>query len=85
MAEAVSNRPLTDVACVHKEVHVGFVVDKVVVGEVFLRVLQTSLSISFYQCSMLMCQREMDNRHASGHSSETSYHTIHNKRLFMLH
>jgi hypothetical protein len=34
-------------------VHVGYVVDKVVVGQIFLRVLPFSLSVSLHQCSVL--------------------------------
>jgi hypothetical protein len=43
MAQAVSRRPLTAEAWVRSRVsHVGFVVDKVAVGQVFPRVLRFS-------------------------------------------
>jgi hypothetical protein len=50
MAQVVSRRPLTAEARVR--VHVGFVVDKVVLGQVFLRVLRFSpVNISFHRRS----------------------------------
>jgi hypothetical protein len=43
MAQAVSRRPLTVAARVHAQVNpVGFVVDKVALGQVFIRVLRFS-------------------------------------------
>jgi hypothetical protein len=43
MAQVVSHRPLTAATWVHTEVNpVGFVVDKVALGQVFLRVLRFS-------------------------------------------
>jgi hypothetical protein len=45
MAQAVSRRPFTAEARVRSDpgsVHVGFVVDKVALGQVFLRVLRFS-------------------------------------------
>jgi hypothetical protein len=39
MAQVVIRRPLTAKAQVRAQVHVGFVVDKVALGQVFLRVL----------------------------------------------
>jgi hypothetical protein len=43
MAQAVSRRPLTAAAGVRAQVNpVGFVVDKVALGQVFLRVLRFS-------------------------------------------
>jgi hypothetical protein len=43
MAQAVSRRPLTAAAWVRSQVKpVGFVVDKVILGQVFLRVLRFS-------------------------------------------
>jgi hypothetical protein len=43
MAQAVSSRPLTESAGVRAQVNpVGFVVDKVALGQVFLRVLRFS-------------------------------------------
>jgi hypothetical protein len=48
MAQAVSRRPLTAAALVRAQVNpVRFVVDKVALGQVFLRVLRFPLSISF--------------------------------------
>jgi hypothetical protein len=35
-------------------VHVGFVVDKVAVGQVFSELFNFSLSVSFHQCSILI-------------------------------
>jgi hypothetical protein len=35
-------------------VHVGFLVDKLALGQVFLRVLRFPLSISFHRCSIKM-------------------------------
>jgi hypothetical protein len=54
MAQAVSRLPLTTEArgSVPGEVHVGFVVDKVALGQVFLRVVGFPLSISFHWCSI---------------------------------
>jgi hypothetical protein len=48
MAQAVSHRG-----------RVGFVVDKVALGQVFLRVLRFSLSVSFHHCSTLIYHRPM--------------------------
>jgi hypothetical protein len=43
MAQAVSHRPLTTEAWVRAQVNpVGFLVDKVALGQVFLRVIQFS-------------------------------------------
>jgi hypothetical protein len=52
MAQAVSRRPLTTEArgSVPGQVHVRFVVDKVALGQVFLRVVGFPLSISFHWC-----------------------------------
>jgi hypothetical protein len=51
MAQAVSRRHLTAEARVDPaSVRVGFVVDKVALGQVFLRVLRFSLSASFHRC-----------------------------------
>jgi hypothetical protein len=47
MVQAVSHRPQTAEARV-LAVHVGFVVDKLELGQVFLQVLQFSLSVSFH-------------------------------------
>jgi hypothetical protein len=54
MAQAVSRRPLTTKArgSVPGHVHVRFVVDKVALGQVFLRVVGFPLSISFHWCSI---------------------------------
>jgi hypothetical protein len=46
MAQAVSHRPLTAPG----SIHVGFVVDKVALGQVFLRVLYP-VNISFHRRS----------------------------------
>jgi hypothetical protein len=53
MGQAVSRRPLTteDRGSVPGQVHVRFVVDKVALGQVFLRVVGFPLSISFHWCS----------------------------------
>jgi hypothetical protein len=42
MAQVVSRRPLTAEARVRSRVHVGYVVDKVALGQVFPRVLRFS-------------------------------------------
>jgi hypothetical protein len=54
MAQAVSRRPLTTEAqgSVPGQVHVRFVVDKLALGQVFLRVVGFPLSISFHWCSI---------------------------------
>jgi hypothetical protein len=54
MAQAVSRRPLTTEArgSVQDQVHVRFVVDKVTMGQGFLRVVGFPLSISFHWCSI---------------------------------
>jgi hypothetical protein len=52
MAQAVSRRPFTAEACYRvRSIHLGFVVHKVALGQVFLRVLQFFLSISFHRRS----------------------------------
>jgi hypothetical protein len=54
MAQAVSRRPLTTEArgSIPGQVHVRFVVDKVALGQVFLRVVGFPLSIAFHWCSI---------------------------------
>jgi hypothetical protein len=54
MAQAVSRRPLTAEArgSVPGQVYVRFVVDKVALGQVFLRVVGFPLSILFHWCSI---------------------------------
>ena len=54
MAQAVSRRPLTTEArgSVPGQARVRFVVDKVALGQVFLRVFRFPLSISFHRCSI---------------------------------
>jgi hypothetical protein len=54
MAQAVSRWPLTTEArgSIPGQVHVRFVVDKVALGQVFLRVVGCPLSISFHRCSI---------------------------------
>jgi hypothetical protein len=73
MPQAVSCRPLTaETGFTPGSVHVGFVVDKVALGQAFLRVLRFLLSISFHYsspCSFIA--REMNNRLVGGRSSET--------------
>jgi hypothetical protein len=51
MAQAVSRRPLTP-GSIPGQVHVRFVVDKVALGQVFLRVVGFPLSIAFHWCSI---------------------------------
>jgi hypothetical protein len=52
MAQAVSRRPFTGEARVRAMlIHVGFVVDRVALGQVFLRVLRFPWSISFHRRS----------------------------------
>jgi hypothetical protein len=52
VAQAVSRRPLTAVAgFAFGSVHVGFVMEKVALGQVFLRVLLFSLPVSFHRSS----------------------------------
>jgi hypothetical protein len=54
-------------------VHVGFVVDKVALGQGFLRVLPFSLSISFHHCPPCSyIALGINNRPSGGRSSETS-------------
>jgi hypothetical protein len=53
-------------------VHVGFVVDKVATGQVFLRVLRFShVNIIPQWLSILMYHLEVKNRPVGGRSSET--------------
>jgi hypothetical protein len=54
MAQSVSRRPLTTEArgSIPGQVHIRFVVDKVALGQVFLRVVGFPLSISFHWCSI---------------------------------
>jgi hypothetical protein len=60
-----------------RSVDVGFVVDKVALGQVFLRVLRFSLSISFHRGSRLSYDIwGMTRRSDRGYSSETSPHHI---------
>jgi hypothetical protein len=52
-------------------VHVGFVVDKVAPGQVFLRVIRILLPISFHCGSLFPCiMWGMSNRHVGGRISE---------------
>jgi hypothetical protein len=54
MAQAVSRRPLTAEPRVRdRSVHVGFMVDRVAVGQVCLRVLRFPPSVSFHGGSYL--------------------------------
>jgi hypothetical protein len=52
MAHAVSRRPLiAEAGFAPGSVHVGFVLDKMATGQVYLRVLRYSLSISYHRGS----------------------------------
>jgi hypothetical protein len=52
MAQAVSRRPLkAETKFAPWSIHMGFLVEEVALGRVFLRVLRISLSISFHRCS----------------------------------
>jgi hypothetical protein len=52
VVQAVSRRPLTAVAgFAFGSVHMGFVMEKVALGQVFLRVLMFSLPVSFHRTS----------------------------------
>jgi hypothetical protein len=54
MAQAVSRRPLTAEAWVQRgSVHMGFVIYRVALGQVFLRVLRLSHVSSFHRASPL--------------------------------
>jgi hypothetical protein len=57
-------------------VHVVFVVGKVPPGEIFLRVLRFSLSLSFHLVSTYSYILEINNRPVGGRSSETLSHPI---------
>jgi hypothetical protein len=68
MAQAVSRRPHTVEA---GSIHMGFVVDRVALGQICLRVLHLSLSVSFHRCSILINHVGVNNRPVGGRSSET--------------
>jgi hypothetical protein len=79
MAQVVSRRPL--IAPV--SVHVEFVVDKVSLGQDFLRVRQLSpVYIISPWFSMLAYHLGINNRPVGGHSSETSSHPINMNKIF---
>jgi hypothetical protein len=73
VGQAVSRRPVTaEVWFVPGSVRVGFVVDKVALGQVFLRVLRFSLSISFRRGSPYSyIVWGISNRPVSGRIPET--------------
>jgi hypothetical protein len=73
MVQAVSRRPLIPDARVRTgSVHVGFVVDKLVLGLVSLRVLLFLLSISFHHGSLYSyIILGMSNRPVGGRSLDT--------------
>jgi hypothetical protein len=71
MAQAVSRRPLTwEAGFAPESIHVGFVVDRVVLGQVFLRVLRIS-PVSIIPPSLQLIDWEMNSVSVSGSSSET--------------
>jgi hypothetical protein len=78
MIQAVSRRPVSADALIPvRSVHVGSVVDKVALGQVFLRVLLFPLSVSFHRgCPYSYITWGMNNRDVSGRSSETFPQTI---------
>lgn len=70
MSQAVSRRPVTTETRVGSQV--GFVVDKVTVGQVFLRVLQVPLLLSIRHWYLYArCFYQKDKREKPGHLSET--------------
>jgi hypothetical protein len=81
MTQAVTPRPLTAESRVRAlvSIHVGFVEDKMALGQVFLRVLQfssaiiipPSFSIYIYTHTHTHIIRGMNNMSVSGSSSET--------------
>jgi hypothetical protein len=71
MAQVVSHRPQTAEARVCA-VHVGFVVDKLALGQVFSELFSFSLSVSFHHGSLYSyIIWGMNNRPVGGCSSET--------------
>jgi hypothetical protein len=78
MAQAVSRRPVIGKAgFVPWSVHVGFMVDTVALGQVYLRVLRFSpVNIIPPSLSVLVYRLGMNNRPIGGRSSETSSHPI---------
>jgi hypothetical protein len=73
MAQAVSCWPLTMEARVRARlIHVGFVVDKVALGQVFLRLLWLS-SVNIYHSTIALQTHylRMNSVSTSGSSSET--------------
>jgi hypothetical protein len=75
MAQAVSRRPPTAVArFAPRSVHVGFVVDRVVLGQVLLRVLRFSSVIIIPPWLSILIHQLRDeyyNRPVGGRSPET--------------
>jgi hypothetical protein len=79
MANAASRRPLTAKVQVRTgSIHIGFVVDKVALGQVFRRVLRFFLSILFHRGSsyLYITTCWMSNGPVGGRISETSFHPI---------
>jgi hypothetical protein len=77
MAQAVIRRPVTAEARVRARVtHVGFVMDKVALGQVFLRVLWFSRQYHSIIALHTHIIWGMNNVPVSGNSSETWSHPI---------
>jgi hypothetical protein len=71
MVEAVNRRPVRP-AFAPCSVSVGLVVDKVRLGEVFLRVLRPSpVNVIPLWFSIIICHLGINNRPVGDHSSET--------------
>lgn len=60
-----------------RPIHVRFIVDKVALGQVFLRVLRFPLSVPFHQCSRLtfisVCSYQNDNATKAGNLRTEQY------------
>jgi hypothetical protein len=55
MAQGVDVRPVSGVALLQEQsVHLGFVVENVAVGQVFVQLLSFSLSVSSHWCSIFI-------------------------------
>jgi hypothetical protein len=65
-------------------IYVGFVVDKVALGQIFLRVLRFSpVNMSFHAAALqIHITWGMNNMSASGSSSETYSHPINKKEIY---
>jgi hypothetical protein len=81
MAQAVSRRPPRSPGFAPGSVHVGFVVNKVALGQCLLQVLLVSPvnSIRLWLNTSIP-SGGMNNRPAAGRSSETKYHPIYRKQ-----